>query len=234
MILLLRRQWRTGLLLTGLLILTLAACGSDDPAHEITAGEPLYRVAFDAPDSWEVGSFPPDAELPQSVLAVADGRYLIDHVAERSSSFIWGAGGDAVEDVVIEVQAEQINDYKNNLYGVACRLGVDDDGEVGGYALVISGDAHYGIARLENRSLSFVLEWHQSAAINEGRAANTIRAACVDDYLALWVNDEFVGDAIDDTYPRAGQVGLIAGVNSEHRVSVAFDDLTVSDAAFAE
>jgi hypothetical protein len=99
-----------------------------------------------------------------------------------------------------------------------------------GYVLLISGDGHYGIAELSRNSLDFLLEWHQSDAINTGEAANTIRAECVDDYLAVYANGEFLGEVEDSGYLRAGQVTLVAGVSPDATVSVAFDDLTVTEA----
>lgn len=226
---------RAGVVPVALLILALllAACGGDDP-RDVIQGEPLLSTTFDDDAAWETGMFPTGADEPDSSLAVAEGRYRIDHRAGRSSSFIWGAGGEAYEDIVIEVEAEQLSRFDDNLYGVGCRLVTDDDGVSSGYMLLISGDGHFGIARLDGETLTFVLEWRQSDAIHEGRAQNTLRAICVEDYLALYANGEFLGDAADSTYRQPGQVGLVAGVNRENSVSVLFDDLAVYGAALED
>ena len=61
------------------------------------------------------------------------------------------------------------------------------------------------------------------------RAENRIRAVCVGDYLAMYVNGTFVGDATDDTY-SVGQVGLVGAAASRLGLQVDFDNLTVSAA----
>ncbi|MBN1681791.1 MAG: hypothetical protein JW966_16040 [Anaerolineae bacterium] len=208
-------------------VLILAGCGGNEPSKTVIQGDELYSVTFDEPGNWETGEYPVDAEKPDSTLTIENGRYLIEHTAGRSASFTWGSGGEAVENVIIEVSTEQLSAAGDNLYGVGCRLSANDDGDTSGYVLLISGDGHYGIARLSNRSLTFLLEWHQSGDINQGRAQNTIRAVCVDDYLALYANGTFLGEVKNDDYRRAGHVALAAGVTEAKNVSLAFDDLVV-------
>jgi len=216
------------LLMVLALVALLAACGGDDDASKSPVkGDEVFRAAFDEPGTWEVGTRTDENGDPLSSLAVVDGRYQIDHAAARSSSFVWGAGDETVENAIIEVDVEQLSAEKDNLYGVACRLAADERGDTSGYALLLSGDGHYGIAEIRSQSLSFLLEWHQSDVIKRGAASNTIRAVCVDDYFAVYANGEFLGEITDDTYRRAGQVGLVAGVTAEAGVSVAFDDLVV-------
>jgi hypothetical protein len=219
---------RTGLGVTVALVILLAACGGGyDPSKTAVKGADVFSATFDEPGGWETGTRTDETGALLSSLAVVAGRYQIDHTAGRSSSFVWGAGGDAVENVIIEVETEQLSQEKDNLYGVACRLAADDRGDTGGYALLISGDGHYGIAEIRNQSLSFLLAWHQSDAIKQGAASNTIRAVCVDDYFAVYANGTFLGEIKDSMYRRAGQVGLVAGVTGDSQVSVTFDTLVV-------
>ncbi len=213
-----------------LVVLLLAACGGDDsPSQTAVKGDEVFSATFDEPGNWDVGTRSDTTGEPLSSLAVVDGRYQIDHTAARSASFVWGAGGPAVENVIVEVDAEQLSPEKDNLYGVACRLMSDERGDTSGYALLISGDGHYGIAEIKNQSLSFLLKWHQSDAIHQGTASNTIRAVCVDNYLAVYANGTFLGEVKDDALRRAGQVGLVAGVTADAAVSVAFDNLAAYD-----
>jgi hypothetical protein len=209
------------------LLLILAACGSDSPAKTAVQGAELFAVDFSTPGTWEEGVYTDENGNPQATLAIKDGRYQIDFHTGRDASVTWGAGGDPYENVIIEVEAEQLSPEKNTLYGAMCRLATDDNGNTTGYALLISGDGHYGIAEVEGRSLSFLLDWHQSETIKQGQAVNTIRAVCVDDYLAVYANGKFLGDVTSNTYRRPGQVGLIAGVTGEAEVSVGFDNLAV-------
>ncbi len=226
---------RQALLLSVTLVaaLVLAAC-QREPRHEVATGETLLSVSFDDPREWETGTYPVGAEEPESILSVVDGRFRIEHRSPRSPSFTWSLGGDSYEDVVIEVDSEQLSEEENNLYGVACRLAPDANGDASGYAILISGDGYYGFARIASRSLTFLVDWHQSDAINQGQASNRIRAVCVDDYLALYVNDEFMGDITDTTYTQPGQVGLIAGVTQGATISIEFDDLTVYEGRISD
>lgn len=219
-----------------LLVLTLilSACGGDDASRTATKGNSLLAVSFEEAGSWEEARLPADSDTPDSVLAISDGRYQIDHQAGRSSSFAWGTGGEAYQNVIIEVETEQISSENDNLYGVLCRLSSDDRGRWSGYALLISGDGHYGIAEFSNNSLSFLLAWHQSDEIKQGRAKNTIRAVCVDDYFAIYANGKFLGEVKNDQYPDAGQVGLIAGITKENAASIAFDNLAVFEGAISK
>lgn len=221
---------RTWSLVGGALLgiaLALAACSSDKPARQAIEGDILLRETFDTPTSWEQGAYPPDAAMPASLLAVSEGRYEVTHRAERTASFAWGAGVDAPQNVIVDVSAEQLSAEKDNLYGVLCRLAQDERGNWSGYALLISGDGHYGIADLSRDSLGFILDWHQSGAIRQGQALNTVRAVCVDDYLALYANGKFLGEVKDGRYQRAGRIGLIAGVTAGGEVRIAFDNLTL-------
>ena len=223
------RRWAIMLGVLVLGVVVLAACGSDDPDRDVTAGDTLLRVTFDDAADWETGRYPAGADDPDMALVIEDGRYRIDFRAGRNAALTWGTGGDAREDVIVEVVAEQLSGSDDNLYGVGCRMVESEDGGMSGYVLLVSGDGHYGIAELSRNSLDFLLEWHQSDAINTGNAQNAIRAVCVDDYLAVYANGTFLGDVTDRRYVRPGQVALVAGVTSEGRVSVAFDDLVVSE-----
>lgn len=208
--------------------LVLAACGSDDPSQTVDQGAELFTMSFDSPGSWEEGT------TSDSALAIVDGRYQINHRAESSASFAWGIGGETVENVIIDVTAEQLSAEKDNLYGILCRLGEDSRGNAIGYALLISGDGHFGIAELRSNSLSFLLEWHQTDVIHQGQATNTIRAVCVEDYLAVYANDTFLGDVKDNMFQGEGRIGLIAGVTETATASITFDNLTVYEGTLSD
>ena len=74
-----------------------------------------------------------------------------------------------------------------------------------------------------------LVDWTASDAIEVGPGRNHIRAICAGDYLAMYINDQFVGDATDDTY-SSGQVGLAASAANVLGVRVEFDNLIVSEA----
>ena len=116
-----------------------------------------------------------------------------------------------------------------------CRVNADGEG----YAFLVSNDGFGAIAyavkgAAERSSLTFIFDWIESDAINEDQSQNDIRAVCIDEYLALYVNGEFVGDVEDDRFSDPGQAGLIAGIFIESgdetgEALVEFDNLMVSE-----
>ena len=75
-----------------------------------------------------------------------------------------------------------------------------------GYYFLISGDGHYTIRWSNGRSLDDIIPVGYSDAIQRD-AGNRLRAVCIGDYLALWINDVFVAEARDGR-GRAGPVWL--------------------------
>jgi hypothetical protein len=100
-------------------------------------------------------------------------------------------------------------------------------GEGDGYLFLVQGSGSFGIFRASGRALTPLVDWRASDAINAGAATNNLRAVCVGNYLAFYINDTFVADATDDSYTE-GQVALVASAASRLGVRVLFDNLTVS------
>jgi hypothetical protein len=68
--------------------------------------------------------------------------------------------------------------------------------------------------------------WLAADAIRQGARANTLRAMCVGNTLALYVNDALVVQVTDDTFD-SGDVGLAGGTFSAANIRIEFDDLIV-------
>ncbi len=98
-----------------------------------------------------------------------------------------------------------------------------------GYLFLIQGSGSFAIMRSRGRNLTPLVDWKTSDAIKQGPAQNHIRAVCVGNYLAMYVNDQFLGDATDGTY-TTGQVGLAASAASWLGTRISFDNLTISAA----
>lgn len=204
--------------------LFLVACGQENLRSEddLELGDTSYTLDFETDDSFETGDY------AEASLMIEAGRYWIRQGGERTA-YIWGQGGEAAQNLALDVRVEAQSDFENDLFGAMCR--VDEEGA--GYIFLISSDGFAAIARTDGRSLSFLVDWTEDSAIKTGE--NSLRAVCVDNYLALYVNDELVADVEDSTYTRAGEVGLMAGILVESRdnldeVIVSFDDLTVTEA----
>lgn len=177
----------------------------------------LYRDPFDEAGDWT--SYDGGADLQ---MAVQDGTYGI-RLATRQ--YVWTQLPVSFDDVVIEADVRQLSSYDHNAYGVACRLDPANSGR--GYYFLIGGDGHYSIRWSNGRSLDAIVRATPSGLIKRGRAANRIKAVCLGDYLALWINDRFVAEA-RDSRASAGAVGLAAVMNYAGKtLEVAYDDLKI-------
>lgn len=158
---------------------------------------------------------------------VAEGVYRMDFIG---SQYVWTQASPSYQNVIIEVTAAQMSDYDYNAFGIACRLDPANNGR--GYFFLISGDGHYSIRWSSGRSLDAIVSAAPSNLIQRGQAVNRIRAVCIDDYLGLWINGQFIAEARDRRAAQ-GAVGLAGLMNYQgRRLKVEFDDLKIWHAAF--
>lgn len=199
--------------------LLLAACAAT-PTERFALGDVLQKVDFSQPNQWE--SY---VNADQNVaFQIEDGVY---RARAWDGGFMWAIQppGEPTEgDVVIEVETTQLSDYRNNAYGVMCRAAPSANGN--GYYFLISGDGQYTIRRGAVDEVKALIPFTPSDAIRQDKGINRIRAVCIGDYLALYVNETFVAETHDDYY-RQGYTGLTAAVVEGGDVDIAFDDLTV-------
>ncbi|MCA9916936.1 MAG: hypothetical protein KC445_03245 [Anaerolineales bacterium] len=204
------------LMLLGISLLLLAACGG--PSQEFRPDQVILSESFSNPGAWE-------KYVSESVdFQVNDGVY---RVQTDDGGYIWGLNNQEHTDVIIEVTSVQSSAYEDNAYGVMCRADVSNNGD--GYYFLISGDGYYAIAEGDGDNVNQLVEWTSSSAINTGQASNTIRAVCVNNYLALYVNGKFVAETTDSSY-KSGFAGFAATAFNGGDVDVSFDDLTISTA----
>jgi len=162
-------------------------------------------------------------------MTVADGVYRIN-LSQRQ--VVWTQAPIQHDNAIIEATVTQRSDDNYNFHGIACRLNASNNGR--GYYFLISGDGDYTIRWNNGQSLDDIIPATPSSAIKTGQATNNIRAICIDDYLGLWINDEFVAEAYDKKSSK-GVVGLSGVVNREGRsLSVEFDDLKVWTSTFTQ
>ena len=201
------------------MVLLSAACGG--PSQEYETGEVLLNESFNESAAWE--TYVSD----EAALQVVDGAY---RVQTGDGGYIWGLNESEHDDVVIEVTSNQLSAFENNAYGVMCRSDTSNNGD--GYYFLISGDGYYAIAKGEGDDVNELVEWETSSAINQGQASNTIRAVCIGDYLALYVNGEFLADTEDGEY-TSGYAGFAATAFEGGSTDISFDNLTITAASLA-
>jgi hypothetical protein len=98
-----------------------------------------------------------------------------------------------------------------------------------GYLFLIQGTGSFAIMRSRGRDLTPLVNWTPSDKIKAGLERNQLRAVCMGDYLAFYINGEFVGEATDSTF-ESGQVALLASAATRLGAVIEFDDLKVSAA----
>ncbi len=152
-------------------------------------------------------------EVDPTLAAIASGE-AVTEAAEATAEATEAATAEFEEGGVSEVPSDSALDSA-------------PDGD--GYLFLIQGNGQYAIMRARGRDVRPLVEWTPSDTIIQGQEVNTLRAVCVGDYLALYINGEFVADATDDTYSE-GQVGLMASAATRLGVSVEFDNLVVAEA----
>jgi hypothetical protein len=100
-------------------------------------------------------------------------------------------------------------------------------GDGDGYLFLVQGTGAYAIMRARGRDVQPLVDWTTSDQINQAPGRNHLRAVCVGDYLAFYINDVFMADATDDSFSQ-GQVGLVAAAANSLGARVQFDNLSVA------
>jgi hypothetical protein len=100
-------------------------------------------------------------------------------------------------------------------------------GDGDGYLFLVQGTGAYAIMRARGRDVQPLVDWTTSDQINQAPGRNHLRAVCVGDYLAFYINDVFMADTTDDNFSQ-GQVGLVAGAANSLGARVQFDNLSVA------
>jgi len=205
-----------------LLALLIAGCQPRQPTEASNPGDVLLRENFDRPIGWDSGT-------QDNVRIGTEGSTYRIHT--DSNAFTRGFNSSRYDDVVITVDASQLSAGRNSAYGVVCR-GAADDTSSNGYYFLIGGDGSYSIRKGQVGEVNPLIHWARSDAINQGAGFNRIQVMCVDDYLALYVNDQFIVEIRDQTY-SGGYIGFTAATSDNQVLDVAFDNLIVQEAALS-
>ncbi len=173
------------------------------------------------PDATEVADDEATAEADATDAAMATTEDAQDATAEADATEAATTFTEEPALIVVDVTPEATAEAAN-----ATPLEVSNGD---GYLFLIQGGGSYGIFRARGRDLTPLVDWQTSEAIHVGPDTNHLRAVCMGDYLAFYINDTLVADTTDATYQR-GQVGLAASTASRIGGRIQFDNLTVAQA----
>jgi hypothetical protein len=135
----------------------------------------------------------------------------------------WSTPHKNFSDVRIEVDAGKLGGPDENRVGVLCRLTGSDY-----YFFMITNDGYYGMGVYANGQAVLLgqNEMQTSSNIKTGLAVNHLRADCIGNTLAFFINGFQVAQAQDSTL-ASGEVGLLAGTFAQPGVDVIFDSFVV-------
>lgn len=208
----------------GVLVLSVLACslgGSGGTETQAPSSNILFQDDFSSANTgWEVGDYDTGA------VGYGDGYYFV--TSENSGDIMWGLAGKNLNDLVIEIDATQVqgpgND--NNAYGVGCRFTSSDQPD--GYLFRISGDGYYAIHMITGGEATDLVDWTESSIIRKGDATNNIRVTCNGTSLTLEVNGELLASATDSTY-TSGDIVLAATTYEDEMTEIHFDSIVASE-----
>ncbi|MHB0924607.1 MAG: hypothetical protein ACYC3H_11675 [Bellilinea sp.] len=213
----------TQLLAIALFALLMGGCNLSDritasALSEIDPGSVIYFDNFSNPESgWEVW----DSDRA-AISYYADGiRFLI----KEANYDYWSLPGQRFTDVTLGVDARLLAGPTDNDFGLLCRF----QNEYNFYAFLISSDGYGGIIKVKDglyQTLNSPDGLEFGPMIEQGDAANQIRADCIGTRLTLYVNQEKFLD-VEDADFSTGDVGLIAGSYNEPGVDILFDNFYV-------
>ncbi len=150
-----------------------------------------------------------------------EGGYFI--YVNVPSAQVHSARSLEVPDIRLLTDAAYVAGPENGYYGVICRFTNANNY----YALVISSDGTYGIAKMEAGSFSFIQEGVDEAnVIQSGQAFNRVRGDCIDQTLTLYANGQKLLELQDATFDQ-GLIGLIAGTRDAPGLRVLYDAFVI-------
>lgn len=201
--------------------LLLAGCSSttEQASLEIVVNTVLSEEHFDNMDTtaW------PSYSLGGVVFGVVDGQYA---AIASGSGYIWELNRRTHQDVAIDVSIEQLSPAPENIYGVICRAHPSLNGM--GYYFLLDGQGQFGIRKGDGERITVLVPWTKNDAIKQG-TSNQIRAVCVQDYLALYINDTFMAE-VRDSHFSEGWAGFAINAGADLQIAVTFDDLIIHEA----
>ncbi|MCU0496643.1 MAG: hypothetical protein MUF87_04740 [Anaerolineae bacterium] len=203
------------------LLLILSACGVEPiPTRTYTIGDPLLSEDFSNSFGWE------QYDQSGARLQMIDGVYRVQ--AQTEGAFAWGLKAQNFTDTVIEARVSVNSADTGNGYGLMCRASPSSTGE--GYYFLVGTDGTYTIRVGDDQQVEALVAWAHTDRLDRTIGAqNVLRAVCVADYLALYVNGWFVAEARDDRY-RSGYAGIAYATARNESILVEFDDFRVWEA----
>jgi hypothetical protein len=139
--------------------------------------------------------------------AFQDGGYVIG--VDIRNAAIWSIRDEPYTDVILETSAQRLNGVRDGYYGVVCRqVGSDNY-----YGLVIGSDAAYGIFKMLDGKMDFLVEGTAPEGVIQADEPNQVRGECIGETLTLYANGQRLAET-QDVDLESGAAGMLAGTRS--------------------
>lgn len=204
------------------LMLTTLACSLFGENNESSGGSELPPDILFLDDFSDTSSGWDRVNEEEGITDYVDGIYRI--LVNTDNTDVWANPGLNFSDTVIEVDASKVGGPDDNDFGLICRY--QDLSNF--YFFIVSSDGFYGIAKVIDgeQELLGLENMEYSETINQGNSKNKLRADCIGQNLALYINGQKLMDATDSQY-SSGDVGLIAGTFDVAGTEIQFDNFIV-------
>ena len=190
------------------------------PTRTVYTGSQRVLYTFDQSSTWDV--FTVDDNVAYFRL---EENMLEAHVA-ADRGYVISTSNVPHDNVIINAQVRQTDGLLGNGFGVVCRA--DESGNGYYFLLASTGEFTISVGTPARDALFELIPWQYHSQINQGVRENEIRAVCVENYLAMFINDVFVAEAFDDEF-SSGALGVTIGA-VDRPATVRFDNILIRDA----
>lgn len=207
-----------------ILVLLLTAClpqlAPIEPALDIEVQERVLNETFTTQGNWS------DYNSDALSINAIDGVYRL--LLSQRNQYIWGTNNIEYDNTIIDVEVRWLADNPYAFAGVVCRL---HPANGNGYYVVVSADGDFSIRYIGRNIDDAIVRWQGNPNIPTSGSFR-MRVACVDDFIALYINGIYI-DAGEDSRLSDGVIGLTLGmpdIASANNTGVEFDNLRVWNA----
>jgi hypothetical protein len=136
---------------------------------------------------------------------------------------IWSIRELTLGDVLVEIDASQLAGPSDGYYGAVCRFQNGSNY----YALVISSNNSFGIAKMKAGKFEFLQQGTaQAGVIQPVNVVNHIHAECVGSSLTLYANGQKLLEVQDSDF-STGSTGMVAGTRMKPGMVAFFNSIAV-------
>lgn len=154
-------------------------------------------------------------------MGYSDGTY---RMKANSDALIFSWRRAALEDMILEVDAQRTDGTTKNGFGLICRYRDLDNF----YLFQISSEGGYRIGKYVDDVFSEITPWDYHGAINQGFESNSLRVECIGSRLSFFVNGTLLIESNDNDFTTGG-FGLLIEAEEASGLEIIFDNFSAKE-----